>query len=1167
MCRPTRSDSDRVGTFCIPKEVVEAMKHETGQEMCDSACRYYATASDFYRCVSDAVADSSDVMASYRIFHKVLSQAVAQKVEFERLKLPGLFAKINHLAQEYALPDSLQRSVNDVRIRLRRLFDNDNKQGCTREQEKELHKYLLHDMKAICSFIEAVYAEPVPLSLRELYPRRARKSVAVTRKSDCVRVMVNKWDEEYIYVVDDSSEPVERKVCYTDKNQYLQGGDWTYIVPLLKERMQLNLVAVRIVDDVWMPELIILEPDVLVDVSSIAACLEHYGDSPYTYLLNRLKPNESSEPMILGNFASLLLDNALLPEDKRRGYKDCAVEFFQRNALQISTSELSDGFHAEAKRQFDNINSLLSGEGLAEVGALNQSLAITEPSFFCEPLGLQGRMDFLQLDYSVLMEQKSGKGAFPPNPDPEVPNPQTKHYAQMIMYMAILHYNFGKKNANAYLLYSKYSKGLLGLGPAPLLLFRSIQMRNRIVWMEKEMAQTDLAERILRGITAESLNVDKVRGVLWERYTKPQIEGLLNPIKCASQLEQAYFFRMLRFVMTEHLLGKIGSPSRDGSGFASKWHETLEEKVMSGSIYSNLHIASIDEDCSESVEVLELRADQAVSADATNFRKGDIVVLYAYKSGEVPDLRRTMVFRCSIEDITTETVVLRLRSPQSNAKVFFMQQGDVWCIEHDYFESSVTSLMRGLYSFLTTAQDRRDLLLLQREPRIDRDKCLRGDYGERFNDLMLRVKQASDFFLIVGPPGTGKTSYGMLNTLKEELTDPDSSVLLLSYTNRAVDEICSKLIHEDIDFIRVGGALSCSEECRGHLLESKVRGITNKDELRRLLKSVCVYAGTTSSINAHSELFKLKRFSLAIVDEASQILEPHIIGLLSVLTDGAPSIRKFVFIGDHKQLPAVVQQDAEESVVAEPLLHEIGLDDCRLSLFERLYNRHKANPLLCHMLTSHGRMHEEIASFPNEMFYQKRLSVVPLPHQVTSLNGTSGDLTIDKLVDSVRVAFVNVPSSGSSLSDRVNMPEADVIAQIAFSAYRKYSSSFDANETIGVIVPYRNQIAAVRNALAKYGIPDLTRISIDTVERYQGSQRKVIIYGFTIRQRYQLNFLCSNTFVEDGALIDRKLNVAMTRAMEHLYLVGNAALLSESPVFSQLIDYAKNEGGYVSPQP
>ena len=135
---------------------------------------------------------------------------------------------------------------------------------------------------------------------------------------------------------------------------------------------------------------------------------------------------------------------------------------------------------------------------------------------------------------------------------------------------------------------------------------------------------------------------------------------------------------------------------------------------------------------------------------------------------------------------------------------------------------------------------------------------------------------------------------------------------------------------------------------------------------------------------------------------------------------------------------------------------------------------------------------------------------------------------------------------------------------LAVSAYRKYSPSFDANETLGVIVPYRNQIAAVRTALAKYDIPELMNIGIDTVERYQGSQRKVVIYGFTIQQRHQLNFLCSHTLQEGDALIDRKLNVAMTRAMEHLVLVGNAPLLSESPVFHRLIEYVRESGGYLS---
>ena len=131
--------------------------------------------------------------------------------------------------------------------------------------------------------------------------------------------------------------------------------------------------------------------------------------------------------------------------------------------------------------------------------------------------------------------------------------------------------------------------------------------------------------------------------------------------------------------------------------------------------------------------------------------------------------------------------------------------------------------------------------------------------------------------------------------------------------------------------------------------------------------------------------------------------------------------------------------------------------------------------------------------------------------------------------------------------------------------YELTGSSFDVAHTVGIIVPYRNQIATIRNTIDRYGIPALHDITIDTVERYQGSQRDYILYGFTIQQYYQLNFLTDTVFEEDGALIDRKLNVAMTRAREHLLLFGNPDLLSAVPTFKELLEYAQARGAYFKP--
>ena len=716
------------------------------------------------------------------------------------------------------------------------------------------------------------------------------------------------------------------------------------------------------------------------------------------------------------------------------------------------------------------------------------------------------------------------------------------------------------KLKNVFLLYSKYSKGLLRLGVSPDILYRAMRLRNEIARQEIDFAYNGMG--VLTTLTADDLNEKGVSGKLWNEYVCPQIEELLQPVRNASPLEQAYYLRFLRFIAMEHLLSKIGNKTKEDSGFAAKWLNSLEEKKASGNIYDRMTIDRLVHN-GDSVESVVLLFDGDVDTDMSNFRMGDIVVLYPYAVGRVPDVCAQMVFRGTLSDITPIGITVRLRNIQMGDKVFHKPDSVRWAVERDFFESSYNSLYSGMQAFLTASKRRRDLILTQREPETDTTKVLAGDYGA-FNDLVLRAKQAREMFLVIGPPGTGKTSFGMLNIVREELASGDSCILLTAYTNYAVDEICSKLREAGIDFIRIGSELMCSPAYRDNLIENRTAQCKDLGAIKELIKNTRVFCGTTSSLNGSAALFSIKSFDIAVVDEASQILEPHLVGLMSAQCNGTEAIKKFVFIGDHKQLPAVVQQTADESAVTDSELLGINLTDCRLSLFERLLRKYKDDPRYVYMLTRQGRMHRDIAMFPNISFYENRLAVVPCPHQEVPLPlHVDCDNGISELLSTRRVVFLAAPSSSGHIeSDKVNRVEAEMIAATVVQAYRMRSVSFDVTSTIGVIVPYRNQIATVRKAIDNYGISVLHDITIDTVERFQGSQRDIIIYGFTIQRQYQLNFLVSNVFDDGGISIDRKLNVAMTRAREHLILIGNPQLLCIDKVFASLIKYARENNAY-----
>ena len=151
------------------------------------------------------------------------------------------------------------------------------------------------------------------------------------------------------------------------------------------------------------------------------------------------------------------------------------------------------------------------------------------------------------------------------------------------------------------------------------------------------------------------------------------------------------------------------------------------------------------------------------------------------------------------------------------------------------------------------------------------------------------------------------------------------------------------------------------------------------------------------------------------------------------------------------------------------------------------------------------------------------------------------------------------------IKDLPCMAEAQAIAEIVGQIIHLAAENnipFDVTSKLGIIVPFRRQIVAVRQALYRQGIKDVDKMMIDTVERYQGSQRDVIIYSFTIQHFYQLEFLTSNCFVEDNQIIDRKLNVALTRARKQMIMTGNPRRLTGNELFKELMEYCKEKGGY-----
>ncbi|MGL5228808.1 MAG: DEAD/DEAH box helicase [Bacteroidales bacterium] len=1103
----------------------------------------------------------------YKKLRLLLNRYVLIQTKNDGVSYPNAAARLENLMKRCELPPTHRIRINSFRVKT----NKDNIHSYSYKEEEYITElYAIYALiqridgiKIEQQLFEEVFKIKVPkkefvAKIKEKQSREINKQVIPVRIDS-----IDPDDDFTLYVIRDDEDDQKMAVSLDEDSRYLRD---------LPQGIALNLiflhkaVPVQGEEDAfarYTPDIIVVEPNYLFDISSLAECYKPYGHDPMNYTYSRLTQVGNTRHILLGNVANYFLDELINEsEEEPVCYIDVMKRLFRYSPFEFSTCEdLNDPaverqFFIDCKAQFDLIARMVREDFLNPNYGIDRSKAILEPSFLCHSLGLQGRLDLLLDDYSKFIELKSGKAM---EYDGKITH-RENHFVQMMLYFAVLTFNAGmdSNDIQAYLMYSKHGY-LYPEKPYWRLVRESIQLRNKIVINELQVSMensTEYTHQFLNTINPDNLNRQQLSGRFWEIYLRPPILEFAEKLTEMSPEERAYTDRLYTFISKELYLSKVGgSASHDSNrGSSMLWESLWEEKVESGEILYDLELT--DSYIENNIHFLELQIPDYDGELLPNFRTGDVVILYPRMKPE-DNVTNNQIQKASILQISESKIVLRLRNIQKHAELFSSRLK--YAMEHDFMDVGYTSMYKGIAAFINARSDRKQLLL-QGAPYRKELVCESNEQETDLDRIVRKVQQANDYFLLVGPPGTGKTSQALRRMVEHYHSHTDESILLLSFTNRAVDEICQMLsTFDSLEYVRISSESACEPEYQDHLLENFLDGCNNRKQVKDKLEKCRIYVGTVSSLSSKNALFGIKHFGIAMIDEATQLLEPQLLTLLCAKDKtGRSAIDKFVLIGDHKQLPAVLLQSDKDSEIKDPALRALGFSNLKESLFERLYRKAitEEDEIHLDMLVRTGRMHPEVADFPNRFFYEGKLQPIPLPHQSEDLCFTyrSDDKLTEALAES-RVAFFHADPDPEATSVKTNRNEARIIAKIVKQLQTLHRGSeipFDIHEQIGIITPYRSQIALIRQQLAEAGIEDTGRMMIDTVERFQGSQRDIIIYSFCINRYYQFDFLC-NTIEENGYLIDRKLNVAMTRARKQLFLVGNSKILRRNELYCELI--------------
>ncbi len=1083
----------------------------------------------------------------------------------EKIQFTTIFSRVSYTFHKYDVSLEIQWQLHEFRKEGRSvIFQN---------QPIKENLFLL-GFSAMCAVIAEITKVAIPNDLKEHLPQGNfydKSPIQVKSKIAKARVVVHEiLPKERLLICYDETQPqgsVKVRYDETAINEQFH-STITLLQQVWNEYTTLNLLDISVDEEgIYHPKIFIIEPDYLIDVSAIASCFNNPTES-ILYLLKKFLPFEKSQSLVIGNIANHFLDD--LMNNENISFEKSFPKVFKSNPLAFTM--FNDGeireIMTKSRQHFGNLRQMVK-VGFEE-NDINPANCYLEPSFFSEDYGIQGRLDIwyqnpVSEQNSAIVELKSGS-AFMPNQY----GISDSHYVQALLYDLMVKSVYQQKDPRNYILYSQ--NAIDNLRFAPVLKPKqneALSIRNQIVTLEQMLVnlhqESEKEFTVLHRISPE--RYPKIKG-----FHGRDIQYFSKIFNGTTLLERNYFLSFSSFVAREHQLSKMGVQGNENiNGLASLWLNPYEEKNENFDILSHLSVQANRANHETPIILFERNEN---TNELANFRVGDIAILYPSNAPEKGEtVLNSQIFKCSIIEVDKFFVAVKLRFKQFNNEIF-ENKNQKWVLEHDQMDHSYNAMYRALFAFLQFEETKKSLLFTTRKPNDVSKSENFQTFEQKFNRLegtknMTQEQQrilrkalvAPDFFLLWGPPGTGKTSV-MLRTMVEYLFHHTSeNILLLAYTNRAVDEICEAIEHiseaAKSNYIRIGSRYSSAEETHHALFDTKIEKINRRDDLKRVIATHRIFVATVASIHNRQELLLLKKFSRVIIDEASQILEPMLIGLL-------PQFDQFILIGDHKQLPAVVQQEKQFSTIKDADLQSIGLLDMRDSLFERLFLRCKNQgwDWAYDMLSYQGRMHSDIMDFPNRFFYENNLKILPKSCGINQSEQSNyavvnRDNALEQQLANSRVAYFSTAVEDNYQTQKINLHEARKIAEIVHT----YCELFKANgikikptKTIGIITPYRAQIAQIKAALESIDI-EYGKFTIDTVERYQGGARDVILISLCLNNVRQLETLVS---LDTEGKVDRKLNVALTRAKQHLVIVGNENLMHQSPIYKELLIWAKS---------